>query len=69
LSESGLIRWQRNKTNFEYYYELKDETLRRQFYKLTLVFEGAWYGQIDIPEDIYEREVESFTGFFRLIGK
>lgn len=67
LSDAGLINWQINKTNFEYYYELKRENMRRQFYALTVVFESVWYGHNEISADEFSDSDNSFGQFLSLI--
>ncbi|MDB5284215.1 MAG: hypothetical protein JWO06_3290 [Bacteroidota bacterium] len=69
LSEAGLINWEKNKTNFEYYYELKGEQLRKPFYTLTLTFESAWYGDLEVTEDAFYRNADAFNGFINMIRK
>ena len=69
LSDSGLINWQKNKTNFEYYYELKGEERRKQFYNLTRLFESVWYGNLEISETTFNENLETFTGFLQTIKR
>jgi hypothetical protein len=65
LSDGGLINWQKNKTNFEYYYELKGIEQRQQFYHLTLLFESVWYGNHQISASDFDENMKSFTGFLQ----
>ncbi len=69
LSEAGLIKWQKGKTNFEYYYELKSEIIRKEFHALTVVFESAWYGHHEISPEIFAGNASSFNHFLTLIRK
>jgi hypothetical protein len=69
LSEAGLINWQKNKTNFEYYYELKGEDRRKQFYNLTRIFESVWYGKHEITGNVFDENLKAFTGFLQTIKR
>ena len=69
LSEAGLINWQKNKTNFEYYYELKGEERRKQFYDITRTFESAWYGNHEITGSDFDENLKAFTGFLQTINR
>jgi hypothetical protein len=69
LSDSGLINWQKNKTNFEYYYELKGEERRKQFYALTRLFESVWYGNFEISEAAFDENLKAFTGFLQTLRR
>ncbi|WP_221766292.1 DUF4129 domain-containing protein [Hymenobacter metallilatus] len=56
LSDKGLIRWQPDKTNHDYLYELPAGPLPEAFRELTRQFEYVWYGeQDDLTAADYER--------------
>ncbi|RPD50344.1 DUF4129 domain-containing protein [Hymenobacter sediminis] len=56
LSDKGLIRWQPDKTNHDYLYELPAGALPEAFRELTRQFEYVWYGeQDDLTTADYER--------------
>ncbi|RSK47736.1 DUF4129 domain-containing protein [Hymenobacter rigui] len=56
LSDKSLIRWQPDKTNHDYLYELPAGPLPEAFRELTRQFEYVWYGeQDDLTADDYER--------------
>src|ERR1043165_1444161 len=61
MSDAGLIKWQRHKTNFEYYYELKGENIRSEFHTLTLVFESVWYGHHEITAGEFDGALSGFN--------
>jgi flagellar basal body-associated protein FliL len=50
LSERQLIEYEYQKTNHEYYYEIKDENLLNLFKDLSLVFDYCWYGEYQADE-------------------
>ncbi|TYZ08698.1 DUF4129 domain-containing protein [Hymenobacter lutimineralis] len=45
LTDRGLIRWQPEKTNHDYLFELPDGPLPAAFQDLTRQFEYVWYGE------------------------
>ena len=44
FSETGAIRWSREKTNRDYLREMKDHRLGRAFREATRHYERVWYG-------------------------
>jgi Domain of unknown function (DUF4129) len=64
LSDRELIHWQISKTNYDYYYELKQPELRSNFLMLTRTFEDSWYGNHELSGDVYEAASSSFQSFF-----
>ena len=47
LTDQGLIRWQPDKTNHDYLYELPTGPLPPAFRELTRQFDFVWYGEHD----------------------
>ena len=64
LSDAELIKWQISKTNYDYYYELKQQALRNEFLTLTNTFENSWYGNHDLSSERYNEAQASFQTFF-----
>ncbi|MBK9248900.1 MAG: DUF4129 domain-containing protein [Ignavibacteria bacterium] len=55
LADSNTIQWQINKTNRDYASEIHDKKLKRDFRQLSKIFEYAWYGDMTITAESYER--------------
>lgn len=56
LSDKGFIRWQPDKTNHDYLYDLPTGPLPEAFRELTRQFEYVWYGEQDnLTAEDYER--------------
>jgi len=54
FSETRIIRWNKEKTNRNYIYELSGTPVQQDFSKLTLFYDIAWYGDHDISEYQFE---------------
>ena len=63
LADSGLIRWQPNKTNRQYAYELTGNPKRLRFEQLTTQFEYAWYGDFPVDENRFGTIRSQFKQF------
>lgn len=63
LSENELIKWQRDKTNYDYVREVRRRSFYRRFRDITHVFEVIWYGEAPINERIYHQLRPSFDRF------
>lgn len=64
LSDAQFINWQISKTNYDYYYELKQQALRDEFLKLTTIFENSWYGNHNLNDEGYKDATKAFDNFF-----
>jgi hypothetical protein len=67
LSERDKIRWRSSKTNIDYLSELSGSPLQEGFAKITRVFDYAWYGEMDIPQEQYERASSWFVDFNKTV--
>ncbi len=63
LADSGLIRWQPDKTNRQYAYELTGNPKRLSFEQLTTQFEYAWYGDFPVDEARFSSIRQQFQQF------
>ncbi|MDR2927695.1 MAG: hypothetical protein LBV41_05800 [Cytophagaceae bacterium] len=53
MNDSGLIRLSGYKTNHDYVYELKNDTLRQTFHKLSRLYDYVWFGQFELANAKY----------------
>jgi len=53
LSLKGEIEWTKEKTNWEYFSELKTISLKPDFKNIIISFESIWYGEHAITENQY----------------
>ncbi|MCU0429752.1 MAG: hypothetical protein MUF42_07235 [Cytophagaceae bacterium] len=61
MDERKEIQWEINKTNRDYFYEVKDPQRRQQFSKASDYFERAWYGDYQVNELLYKRIKPQFN--------
>lgn len=50
LSSTDKIEWDFQKTNSDYYRELKDPILKKLFKKVSYLYDYVWYGEFDLNE-------------------
>ncbi|MFY0673286.1 MAG: hypothetical protein JXQ87_07770 [Bacteroidia bacterium] len=63
LSEQKMIKWEKQKTNWEYHSELSDFDLRNEFGQMISHFEKAWYGEFELTEQEFITVNELFENF------
>lgn len=54
LSEKELIEWNPEKTNSDYSYEIKDNTLRTDFDYASYLYNYIWYGEFELDEATFK---------------
>lgn len=65
LSEKELIDWEVQKTNMEYIYELKNDSLRNQFSRVTRLYDFIWYGNFDVNSETFKKAEKEFINLKR----
>jgi hypothetical protein len=68
LSEKEKITWAREKTNWQYYFELKDKLLADQYKELTKDFEQYWYGERPFSELQYHITTPLYSNILKRIA-
>jgi hypothetical protein len=53
MAEKNIIRYQQDKTNFDYLMQLHGTSYYPHFFRITRNYEYSWYGKFDISEDNY----------------
>jgi len=61
FSEKKLIRWNKEKTNRHYIYELSGTPVQQGFSNLTMFYDTAWYGDHIVNENQFD-QVEKIAG-------
>ncbi|WP_055412342.1 hypothetical protein [Nonlabens sp. YIK11] len=60
LSAAGKIDWDFQKTNGDYYREIKDAALKDQFQKVSYLYDYVWYGEFAIDEFAFAKAKQQF---------
>lgn len=63
LSERKSISWAKEKTNWEYYNEIKEVVIKDGFKNIVLVFEAVWYGEKILTKDGFDKLQPTFNNF------
>ena len=69
LQESQLIQYRTDKTNHEYYMELKEDSCRQPFRQLSRQYEYAWYGNYPLSSDAFRDYINLFNNLRNQMGK
>ncbi|WP_230937237.1 DUF4129 domain-containing protein [Psychroserpens luteolus] len=67
LSEAELIDYDVEKTNSDYYTEIKNENTRKEFSYTSYLYNYIWYGEFDIDNSQFEKAKTAFTQFLNSI--
>lgn len=59
-TDNNIIRWNPDKTNIDYFSEIKDEILQEQFRYLSYLYNYIWYGGFSINDSEYRKAREIF---------
>ena len=60
LSLREIINWNWDKTNTDYLYEIKDNSLRKEFEYLSYVYDHSWYGDFPVDEKAFAKAEKAF---------
>ncbi len=67
LSDKQYIDWKLDKTNHEYWREIKQENILQQFKELTILYEYVWYGEFQVNESKFMNIRDNFLAAQRLL--
>ncbi len=67
LSEKNKIVWDNEKTNYDYYQEINDQTLKEQFQYISYLYDYCWYGEFSIDKQEYETGKKAFNKLIETI--
>jgi len=68
LSVKNLIEWHFEKTNIDYYKELKSPVLQQNFKIVSYLYEYIWYGEFDLDNDAYKNAEKEFNNLNKAIN-
>ncbi len=58
LGQKNWIAWRKDKTNRDYIAELVDPEIRKDFKKITCLFEESWYGKMGVSKKSFNKILE-----------
>lgn len=61
LSKKDLIEWDFQKTNADYYRELKNLQIKAQFLDVSRIYDYVWYGEFPIDQPRYDAAMKQFN--------
>jgi hypothetical protein len=67
LSDSNQIKWDPEKTNADYAYELQNSALKHDFEYHSYLYDYAWYGGFEISKEHFSQAKKSFEKFLKNI--
>ncbi len=67
LTEKQIIDWDNEKTNHDYIYEIKEDSLREQFEYISYVYDYCWYGEFQLNENSFEEAENKFNQLIQQI--
>lgn len=63
LSDSKIIDWNPEKTNRDYFFEIKNNAAQNRFSELVYIFDYVWYGEFELDEKSYQHYRGKFLNF------
>ncbi len=69
LQEAELIRYREDKTNFDYYKELRETAYKQSFRQLSRQYEYVIYGNYHLSATAYNQYIDLFNQVKRQLGK
>jgi hypothetical protein len=67
LSEKEIINWEYEKTNQDYYHEIKNKEIKASFSYTSYIYNYSWYGEFELDESGYQEASKSFNQLFKII--
>lgn len=68
LTDRNLIKWHREKTDFDYLQELKNHAIKEDFSTNTYIYDHTWYGnfnlnskEFELAESIFQRTLKKIN--------
>lgn len=67
LSKAEIIAYDVEKTNNDYYLEIKDAFTKKEFSYTSYLYNYIWYGEFDIDDHQFQKAKDAFTQFLNSI--
>ena len=69
LVEKNYIIWEKEKTNFSYLNEMRDNTSFKEFENIVTIYEIIWYGEREISKEEFKRIEPFFLNLLKKLDK
>lgn len=66
LAKKEIIEWHFEKTNSDYYNEIKDSKLKLLFKRVSYIYDYIWYGEFSIDEVTFNKNKSDFNQLIKL---
>lgn len=63
LSDKNMIDWKPDKTNYDFYLELKEQKLQNDFRSVSILYDYVWYGDFSLNENEFKTASQQFSQF------
>ncbi len=68
LSHKEIIKYDKDKTNSEYLFEISNKNIRKDFSYLSYIYSYVWYGDFSLNDSDFARIQERYKSFFKTIN-
>jgi hypothetical protein len=68
MTDKSIIEWDIEKTNSDYFLEIKSEKLKEDFSYLSYLYNYIWYGEFELTEDAFTKTRKSFETTFQSLA-
>ena len=67
MADESLIEWKIDKTNSDYYYELKETKFQKEFGSVSNLYDYVWYGEFKLSELRYREAEDELRKFYERV--
>jgi hypothetical protein len=64
LSARGAIEWNQQKSNADYYREIKNPAIKERFKKISYLYDHVWYGEFELDRVAFNKARRDFTNLY-----
>ncbi len=64
LSARGAIKWNHQKSNADYYCEIKNPVIKERFKKISYLYDHVWYGEFALDRAGFDKARVNFNNLY-----
>lgn len=68
MTDRQLIEWDIEKTNSDYYREIKSAAAKDRFAYVSYLYDYVWYGEFELDDATYQKTCNAFENAIQLVG-